>query len=66
MDSSVDLSSEAAVSWTEWGIVVLLLVLAVFYLWRKLFVKKGCACAGCGKAGSCSKNMTNSHQYVKK
>lgn len=53
MQPSIDLSTETSLGWAEWGIVIAIVLIAGIYLWRKLFVKKGCACASCGKEKTC-------------
>lgn len=54
MQPAIDLSHETAFGWTEWGIVLAVLIIAGLYVWRKLFIKKGCSCSGCGKEKSCT------------
>lgn len=54
MQPSIDLSHETAMGWAEWGLVLLVLIVAGIYLWRKIFVKKGCGCSGCGKEKTCA------------
>lgn len=34
--------------------LIAIAAIACIYLWRKFFVKKGCACSSCGKAKCCS------------
>ena len=55
MHPSIDLSSETALGWAEWGMLIAIAVAAGVYLWRKFLIKKGCACAGCGKEKNCTK-----------
>jgi hypothetical protein len=46
-------SAEADVAWTDTGIALLIVVLALVYLYHKLWRKRG-ACSHCGsKNGSC-------------
>jgi hypothetical protein len=55
MTPSIDLSAETTLGWTEWGILIAIAAIACLYLWRKFFIKKGCACSSCGKAKGCSR-----------
>ncbi|MDO5686835.1 MAG: hypothetical protein Q4G42_05585 [Neisseria sp.] len=55
MNPPIDLSSEAATNWGEWGVVIAVAVIAGIYLWRRFFVKKGCS--GCAQGGQCGKKM---------
>lgn len=55
MEPQINLSNEATMGWTEWGVLILIAAIAAWYLWRKFVVKKGCGCDSCGKAKSCGK-----------
>ncbi|MDO4795624.1 MAG: FeoB-associated Cys-rich membrane protein [Brachymonas sp.] len=64
MQPTIDLSHESAFGWSEWAIVLAVLAIAGFYLWRKIFVKKGCGCSGCGKEKSCAIKPPQTPQQV--
>lgn len=54
MNSKLDLAGEASTGFFEWALIILIVLFAGVYLWRKYFIKKGCAgCAGSGDDESC-------------
>lgn len=55
MNSKLDLAGEASVGFFEWALIIVIVLLASIYLWRKYFVKKGCAgCASSRGRNACS------------
>lgn len=51
-----DISADRASGWMDWAVVAAVLVVAVWYLYRTLWAKRG-GCAGCAKCkgeGQCS------------
>ncbi len=40
-------------NWVEYGIVLLILLIAAYYVWHNVLFKKNAKCgSGCGKCGS--------------
>lgn len=54
MDTKFDLSNEAGMSAFEWGLIIIIAVIAGVYLYRKYFVNKGCAGCASSAKGGCS------------
>lgn len=55
MNSKLDLAGEASVGFFEWVLIIVIVLLASIYLWRKYFVKKGCAgCTSSRGRNACS------------
>jgi hypothetical protein len=48
-----DISADAATGWVDWAVVAAVLAVALWYLYRKLWAKRG-GCAGCGKGSECA------------
>lgn len=60
MNTKLDWTQEAGSSFLELFIVIALAIAAGVYLYRKYFIKKGCAgCASSGKAGGCSSSQAS-------
>lgn len=52
MNSRIDFAQEASIGLFEWALIIVIVLLAGIYLWRKYFIKKGCA--GCASSdGKC-------------
>lgn len=46
-----DISAEPATSWVDWTVVIAVLAVSVWYLYRKLWARRG-DCGGCAKGRS--------------
>jgi hypothetical protein len=64
-ESAADIvTTETGFAWTDAGIVVAVIVVAVIYLYRKLWHKRG-ACPECGNEdGHCEVKRQNEHGGV--
>jgi hypothetical protein len=52
-----DISADAATNWADWAVVAAVLAVALWYLYRKLWAKRG-GCGGCGKGSACAVRRT--------
>ncbi len=58
-----DISADQALSWLDWAVVSVVVAVALWYLYRKLWARRG-DCAGCakGKAGCAVQRATRRAQ----